>query len=410
MNWRTTFIFSFLAQVLGILGFSFATPFLPFFIGELGVENVGAQALWAGIALSSAGLTFAIFAPIWGIFADRYGRKLMVCRAMLGGALALLLMSFARTVPQLVMFRLLQGAFSGTLAASIALVASVVPQHRIGLTLGMMQAAVFIGNAIGPFFGGMAADAFGYRTSFRIGALLTLLGGLLVYLGTRENFTSQNARGSADSPGFTKILLLPGFLISVIVMFGVRLSNSMANPSFPLIVKNMVVSVRNLNSITGAVMAAAAVAAAVSAAVLGHAGDRIGRHRILIGCCLGASVASVGHFFAHDLPTLFAMRILFGFTVAGMLPAANAVIHAVVDQRSIGRAYGLATSLSMLGCAIGPFIGGYLAMKAGLRIPFLVAGAAQMCLAALVILFFHERRGRADTHRIPPFGKRQGDV
>ena len=182
MRWKSTFFYSFLAQVLGILGFSFCTPFLPFFVGELGVEDAGAQAFWAGVALSSAGFTFAVFAPIWGVVADRYGRKIMVCRAMFGGGLALLLMSFSRTVPQLVLFRVFQGAFSGTLAASIALVASVVPQHRSGLTLGMMQAAVFIGNAVGPFFGGMAADAFGYRVSFRIGALLTVLGGVLVYL------------------------------------------------------------------------------------------------------------------------------------------------------------------------------------------------------------------------------------
>ena len=356
------------------------------------MEGIGAQALWAGIALSSAGLTFAIFAPVWGLLADRYGRKPMVCRAMFGGALVIFLMSFARTMPQLVMLRMCQGVLSGSLTASIVLVASVVPQKHSGLTLGMMQAAVFIGIAVGPFFGGMAADAFGYRTSFQVGALLILMGGLLVYLGIRENFTPTHASVSADSPGFMNIFLLSGFLISVVVMFSVRFSNSMASPSFPLIMKDIIGTTKNLNSITGAVIASAAVAGAISAAILGHVGDRIGRRRILIGCCIGACVASVGHFFAQDLPTLFAMRILFGFSVAGMLPAANAMIHAVIDQRSIGKAYGLATSLSMLGAAIGPAVGGYIAMKAGLRVPFLITGAAQISLAILILLFFHERR------------------
>ncbi|MBT3398745.1 MAG: MFS transporter [Rhodospirillaceae bacterium] len=398
MRWKSTFAFAFLAQVLGILGFSFCTPFLPFFVGDLGVKDAGAQAFWAGIALASAGFTFAVFAPIWGVMADRYGRKLMVCRAMFGGALSLLLMSFANTVPQLVVCRVFQGVFSGTLAASIALVASVVPQHRTGVTLGMMQAAVFIGNAIGPFFGGLAADAFGYRVSFRIGALLTLLGGVLVYLGTRESFTPHTAEDAAESQGFRSILLLPGFLVSAAILFGVRLSNSLANPSFPLIVKDILTVRRNLNSITGSVMAASAVAAAVSAAVLGHFGDKLGHRRILVGCCLGAGVASAGHFFAGSLPPLFAVRILFGLTVAGMLPAANATIHAVVDERSIGRAYGLATSLSMLGSAIGPAMGGYLAMQAGLRVPFLVTAAAQVALALLVLAFFREHRpGRQEN-------------
>ena len=387
MNWKRTFVFAFIAQFLGIVGISFATPFLPFFVAEMGVTESGAQAFWAGVVMGSGGLTFAVFAPVWGVFADRFGRKPMVCRAMFGAAVAVFLMSFSRTVPQMILFRVVQGAFSGTLAASIALVASVVPAQRIGLTLGLMQAAVFIGNALGPFIGGMAADAFGYRTSFRIGALLTLLGGLMIVFGTRERFSAPDRQSSTDSQGFRKIFLLPGFLISVVVLFSVRLSNSISNPSFPLIVGDILDSARNLNSITGSVIGAAAIAAALAAAMLGHAGDRLGRRRVLMGCCIVACLSSVGHYFAHDLPTLFVVRILFGFSVAGMMPAANAMIHEVVDPRSIGKAYGLATSLSMLGSAIGPTVGGTLAMQAGLRVPFLVTGAAQLCLIVLILCF-----------------------
>lgn len=401
MKWKTTFIFAFVAQIIGIIGFSFVMPFLPFFIKDLGVEDVGSQALWAGVALSSAGITFAIFAPIWGVYADKYGRKFMVCRAMFGGAMALLLMSFVQTVPQLVFCRILQGAFSGTIAANIALVASVVPHRRSGFTLGMMQTAVFIGNAVGPFFGGLAADAFGYRVSFRMGAILTLLGGLMVYFGTRDNFTRPSIEESAEIPGFTKILLLPGFLISVAVMFGVRLSNSMSSPSFPLIVRDIVHSSTNLNSITGGIVAVAAIAGAISAGVLGHAGDRMGRKRILVGCCIGAAISSVGHYFAQTLPALVAMRILFGFTVAGMLPAANAMIHSIVDQRSIGKAYGLATSISMLGSAAGPTAGGFIAMQAGLRFPFMATAMAQIFMGLMIVMLLHDKRERDETPSIP---------
>ncbi|MCA1809281.1 MAG: MFS transporter [Kiritimatiellia bacterium] len=390
MSWKRTFIFAFIAQFFGILGFSFATPFLPFFVADLGMADPGRQALWAGVALSSGGLTFAIFAPVWGIMADRYGRKPMVCRAMFGGAVAIFLMSFSQTVPQLIMFRIFQGAFSGTIAASIALVAGVVPLRRSGFALGMMQAAVFIGNAIGPFCGGLAADAFGYRNSFRIGACLTLLAGLLTLFGTREHFAPPDKQTAGRNPGFWKILMLPGFLLSAGILFSVRLSNSISNPSFPLIVRDMVDSLTALNSITGSVIGAAAVAAAGSAAILGYIGDRIGRRRVLLGCCLGAAVASVGHYFADSIAFLFFVRILFGFTVAGMLPAGNAMIQSIVSKGSIGKAYGLATSLSMLGTAIGPTLGGFLAMQAGVRIPFLVTAAGQLCLAALILRFLDD--------------------
>lgn len=389
--WKRTFVSSFTAKMLSSIGFSFAMPFLPFFIAELGVYDESQQAFLAGLVLSSSGFTFAIFAPVWGVFADRYGRKLMLCRAMLGGTVIMFLISAAQSVGQLVVLKLLQGVFSGTMAASVALVASVVPQRRSGMALGMMQAAIFIGTTIGPFFGGIVADAFGYRVSFQIGALLCLLGGLLVYFGAREDFSPEDEDQRASCPGFRQIFMLKGFFVAVLLIFGVRFSNTIVNPSFPLIVRDIIPSSPNLNSITGSVMAAAAVAGAVSAAVLGHMGDRIGHRKILIACCAGASIASAGHFFAYSLNRLFLARILFGLSVAGMLPAANAAIHSIIDRRSIGKAYGLATSISMLGAAFGPMTGGYLAKIITLRAPFLFTAALQALLGIIVVFYFRTR-------------------
>ncbi len=389
--WKRTFASSFAAKMLSSIGFSFAMPFLPFFIAELGVYDESQQAFLAGLALSSAGLTFAVFAPVWGAFADRYGRKLMLCRAMLGGTLIMFLISAAQSVGQLVVLKLLQGVFSGTMAASVALVASVVPQRRSGMALGMMQASVFIGTTIGPFFGGLTADAFGYRASFQIGGLLCLLGGLLVYFGAHENFVPEDEDRRKSRPGFGQIFMLKGFFVAVLLMFGVRFSNTMINPSFPLIVRDIIPSSGNLNSITGSVMAAAAISGAVSSAVLGYMGDRIGHRKILIACCAGASAASAGHFFAYSLNKLFLARILFGLSVAGMLPAANAAIHSIIDRRSVGKAYGLAASISMLGAAFGPLTGGYLAKIISLRAPFLFTAALQALLGLVVIFFFRTK-------------------
>ena len=385
--WKKTFFASFTAQVLTTLGFGFAMPFLPFFIAELGIRDIGQQAFWSGIILGAHGVTLCIFAPLWGILADRYGRKLMVCRSMFGGAFILLLMSMVRTVGQLLACRLLQGVFTGTVSASVALVASVTPQERSGLTLGMMQAAVFIGTTIGPFFGGVVADMFGYRAAFRVGALITFLGGLLVLKMVRENFSPPDRNKCEQPPRFRDILAVKGFLVAVLIMFIVRLSNTMMNPSFPLILREIIPSAPNLNSVTGSVIASAAVAGALSAGLLGHIGDRSNHKKVLVFCCITAAVASAGHFFAFSLRYLFAVRILFGFSVAGMFPAANAMIHRTIDKKCMGRAYGAASSLSMSGLALGPFIGGTVARATNLRIPFLVLAGVQVLLAFIVFRY-----------------------
>src|SRR4029450_1850672 len=70
------------ASFMGYTGFTLVMPFLPLFIGQLGVSDVGTIALWTGVSLGgTAGLT-ALLSPAWGRLGDRYGRKIMVERSL----------------------------------------------------------------------------------------------------------------------------------------------------------------------------------------------------------------------------------------------------------------------------------------------------------------------------------------
>lgn len=380
-GWKQTFASAFIAQVLSIVGFSFAMPFLPFFIRDLGIRDPAQQAWWAGIILGATGVTLALFAPVWGVLADRYGRKKMVMRSMFGGTVVLLLMSFSRNVLDLLICRFLQGILTGTISASVALVASVTPARRSGFTLGMMQAAVFVGVALGPLLGGVVADHFGYRLAFRIGAGVILLGGLLIQFGTVEEFTAPDPAAARESVRFRTLLKSGGFVMAIFILLAVRYANTLINPSFPLIIKEILPSPERLNSVTGVIMACAGVTGALSAGVLGHVGDRLGHRRVVIACSLLASVAATAHAFAHSLPVLAAVHMSFGLAVAGTLPAANAMIQRHTDPRHMGTAFGLASAISMMGLALGPLTGGFLARDWGIRAPFLAAGLFQLVVA-----------------------------
>lgn len=296
-------------------------------------------------------------------------------------------MSSASGVGQLIFYRLVYGAFTGTVAASVALIASVVPERRTGITLGMMQAAVFIGSSAGVFFGGLMADSFGYRASFRAGAALVIIGGFLVYYGTHENFTPENKARGRTWPDIKTLFTLKAFFAAAAVMFSVQFCNTLINPSFPLVVKQLYPRIQNINSMTGYIVAVSALAGALSSALFGHVVDKLGHKRILMICCAGTALASSGHFFAKTITELFLVRILFGLSIAGMLPAANALINTIINRNSIGKAYGIVTSISMLGIAFGPLAGGYIAAAAGLRAPFIAAAAAQILLGLLIIIF-----------------------
>src|SRR5215471_12479778 len=132
VDWRRNLAALWFAQFTAIFGFSFAFPFLPVYLRQLGLHDTGQLALWSGLAGGASGAALAIMSPIWGVLADRYGRRAMLLRAMVGAGITVGLMGFARGPIDLVLLRLIQCATSGTVPAATALVASGTPRHRLG--------------------------------------------------------------------------------------------------------------------------------------------------------------------------------------------------------------------------------------------------------------------------------------
>src|SRR5438876_10852886 len=70
------------ASFMGFTGFTLVMPFLPLFIRQLGVTDVGEIALWTGLCLGVTPGVTAVLSPLWGRLADRHGRKIMVERSL----------------------------------------------------------------------------------------------------------------------------------------------------------------------------------------------------------------------------------------------------------------------------------------------------------------------------------------
>jgi DHA1 family multidrug resistance protein-like MFS transporter len=238
-SWRSTLSVMFVAQLLSIVGFSFVLPFIPFYIREIGVTDEKLVPVWAGILGAAASLTMTIFSPIWGWVSDRYGRKPMVERAMFAGAVLTMAMGMVGDVYQLLFLRLLSGAFTGTISASISLVSSVLPVARLGFGLGLMQVAVFSGMSLGPWIGGMIADAVGYRLTFIAGGVMLHVGGLLVLTKAKENFTRPSTASLKRTGSMRALFAFPGFVSLMVVFFLFHFSIQLAIPILPLFIEQV---------------------------------------------------------------------------------------------------------------------------------------------------------------------------
>src|SRR5690348_7190789 len=188
VNWRRNLAALWFAEFMAIFGFSFAFPFLSIFLNkDLGVATGHDLDLWTAASASASGLAMALASPVWGVLGDRFGRKPMLLRSMIGGAITVGLIFFAQNPFQLVVLRLLQGATSGTVAAATALVAAETPRSRVGWALGVVTSAVALGGAIGPVVGGFAGALVGLRWVFLGGGVLLLISVAPVVLIVRES-------------------------------------------------------------------------------------------------------------------------------------------------------------------------------------------------------------------------------
>ena len=372
--------------------FGFVFPFLPLFIGELGVGDVQQVEVWSGVSSFAQAMVLAICSPIWGAVADRRGRRLMVLRAAFGGGLVIGLMGLSQNIWQFLALRLIQGAMTGVVAAASALAISFVPRSKVGMALGLIQMSSFAGNAVGPSLGGFTADNFGYRLSFGVSGGLFLLAGVLTVLFVTENFVPPPPE--ATKPGLTGILRdirTRGrdrrLLVMMVVLFSAQFGMSVVQPMLPLFVQ-FVDPTQSAAFVTGLIFTVAGIVAAISSVIWGRLGDRIGHRRLLIGMALGAGLIYIPQALVMSVVQLIVLRGVLGIFEGGLLPSANALIAASApadkpgDRSSHGTTYGLVYLANGLGFGFGPLAGGVVAATLGLRNVFFVTAAILLLIGA----------------------------
>lgn len=207
MPWRATVRILFAVHLLTAAGFSMVIPFLPLYVKQIGIDSVGNVALWSGMIFSAPAITMMLAAPLWGWLADRYGRKLMLVRSTVAGAVLLAAMGFAQSAEQLAVLRALQGTLTGYIAASNALVAATIPHRHAGASFGFLRTGTWVGTGVGPLLGGVIGEYFGYRQSFWVTSALLAGAGLLVIFYVREqNHNSDTQKRRSFLASYRMIL------------------------------------------------------------------------------------------------------------------------------------------------------------------------------------------------------------
>ena len=250
----------------------------------------------------------------------------MLLRSYVGGAVAVGLISVAQTPLQLVMLRVIQGAFCGTMSASQALISTQTPREHTGFALGALNSAMFSGTIAGAFAGGYVAEYAGYRPAFAISALCFVLSFILVFFCSREYYmpaagkTSGSRVFRAIRPETAQLALnLPILLIMGLVMF----SRSFDASFVPIFVQDLHGGIEGASKITGALSGLCGLAGVVSGFLLGYLADHYppGRLAVISSVLTAAFMFSIS--FVWGLAALFVLRFAMIFMGSGIEPASG---------------------------------------------------------------------------------------
>jgi MFS transporter, DHA1 family, multidrug resistance protein len=382
------------AQFLTLGGMTAVLPLIPLYLQQIGVTDRATLKYWTG-AIGSAPFAVAVFVtPLWGALADRVGYKPMVVRSVFGIALATTGMGFSNTPLALLGWRGVQGAVSGVFPAAVALVSALTPEARLSRSLAMLQSARAAGALCGPLIGGVLADLIGIRgLCFGVGAIAAVTGvlcSLVIAEPARAGRQAANAAGAAI--GWRELLRAGPLHRMLVLLVLFQASIMCAWPTLALFVEHFGVAREAVATTTGMLVFAAGLPAALTATMWARLGRRIGIRRAVIGSLILTGLANLAVGLSGRLAVVFGLRAIAGLCMAGFVPLAFEWMSGHAPPGARGRVAGLGSTAMMGGNVVGPLLGGWLAVHAGIAATFWVPGIMLATVGAVMAVGAGRRR------------------
>jgi len=347
---------------IGALSMNIFLPALPAMASYFDVDYALIQ-----LAISAYLAVVAVLQIIIGPLSDRFGRRPVLLGGLSIFVLATLGCILAPNVETLLGFRMLQAAVASGIVLSRAIVRDMVPPEKAASMIGYVTMGMSIMPMIGPAFGGVLNDAFGWQSSFIMLGLAGLLVLWLIYADLGETNRHKSANFGAQFRAYPDLIRSRRF-------WGYALTAGFASGAFfsflggaPFISKQILgLSATEM----GGYFSIVAFGYMVGNFISGRFSQRAGINRMM---ALGSGVATLGALISlllfeigllHPL-SLFGPMFFVGIGNGMTLPNASAGIVSVRPHLA-GSASGLSGALTIgSGAALSAFVGMLLTPETG---------------------------------------------
>lgn len=372
----------FSVTLMAMLGVASVTPAFPRIATALHTppESVG-------LLVSAFTLPGAIFTPVLGVAADRFGRKTILVPSLLLFGLAGAACGLARDFHLLVGLRLLQGIGGASLGAiNVTLIGDLYTGRRRTTAMGYNSAVLSVGTAVYPAIGGALATVAWYWPFFLPIAAVPVSLFVLVVLDSPAAPAAGSLRSYLRSAaavmarGDVVVMFLAG-LLTFVLIYGAYLT-------FLPFVLERAFAATPLG--IGAVFAAASVATAVTSVGLGRIAARAGERRLVLTGFALYAVAMLAMPHAATVWQQVVVVMVFGAANGLSIPSILTVLSGAAPDQYRAAVMSVNGMLLRLGQTLGPLLAGAAYATVGLRAPFHFSAA--LAAAMLVPLLWTVRR------------------
>ncbi len=389
-DWRVLVAVFWVTSMVEGLGVSQIFALLPTYLREMGVP---ASDRLAFIGVFSA-LIFVLgmpLVPLWGAWADKYSRKVVIVRSALVEAVVFAGMALAREPWQVGLAMLLIGFQLGNTGIMLAGIRDVTPRVRLGTTIALFGASGPIGFAVGPALAGVLIDGFGWAVSavFAFSAALSVGTALLVTFGSKEVRPEVVPTGRIVDLAWAALrgVLTDRPTRRIFVIFGISfLAIQMSRPYIPVLVESITGVGPGLASAIGLVVGTAALVGALVSPLGGVIGDRIGFRPVLVAALSGAGVVLFLMPLVGSVPAMAGLAVVLGVSTATVSSMIFGLLATELPAERRSAALNLVYLPLYAAGIIGPAAGAVVASASGVHGLFVVGSAVFLFGAVTIFL------------------------
>lgn len=367
----------FIVVFIDLLGFSMVIPIMPLYAKELGASEA-----WTGLLSTGYSAMQFVFAPIWGRFSDRVGRRPVLLLSIAMTAVAFFIYALADSFAVLLVSRLFAGIATANIAIARAFVADVTPPEGRAKGMGLIGAAFGLGFVLGPAIGGVLSH-WSVAAPFYAAAGLAAANGIAAWfiLPEPEQRSVREEAARSRFGAFLREFARPGVRRIVFIYFLTVLAFSAMENTYAFLAHARYglgrAGVNYLFAYIGVIVVI------VQGGLIGPLNRVFGEQKLLVAGLAFQAIGLAALPYAGSVGGLAVATAPLALGSGLAQPSLSSLLSRLAREDDQGGTLGIGESAAAFGRILGPEAGTFTFGRLSMAFPY-VAGAALMALAALI--------------------------